>query len=829
MKCNALSIIFLLLLFFNLSTIRSQSSIIAVAPSSGTGTETDPYQIATLENLLWLSQLSDYTSLYFKQTTDIDASSTLTLNDSKGFYPIGDEISFFDGHYDGQGHIIKNLYINQSTLYGTGFIGICLYGSIENVRLINCTINGNDNSGGLIGQAWQSTVSDCFVSGTVSGSYNTGGVVGSNYDGILTKCSSNASVIGQSYTGGLLGYNSGSEISYCYTSGDVSGTSFVGGLTGVNCSHSQISNCYTTGTIRGNNYIAGLAGSNETNSIISNCYTSGDVHGKNYVGGLVGYNEMSTINNCYSSGKVSFESPDYSGRCAGINYLFSSISDSYWNIDMSGPTSGVGYTDELSTTSVSGLYPEEMKSQAAFADWDFNSTWGIIENSSYPVLKSLNNPPFGRSDTICTRNTLTLRQLLINDLDYEHDLLIIRICNLSTGHFDGDSLYMPQDINLGDTIIIEYQPGNVDMEITDTLWGQKLSSIIIYNNQLPVVLSATNISMPEDSKYVFTWNDISAYDVDKDHLSIIIAAGEHYTFNCDTLVPEEDYNGLITVNVAVTDGIDTSKIKTVLVDVIALNDAPEVNDDLAVIFENDTVTFEVNAIDRDGIIRSILIGNDPMHGLVKHSGMKITYIPEKNFSGKDSLTWHAIDDGNLLSNAAKFVIQVNMRNHAPEISSQAPELATSNTEYTYDISVTDVNQDSLIYYLSNAPEGMTVSPDGIVIWIPGEEISTSGEVILHVSDGELEDTETFTVTVGVISSNEIANKPAAVLYPNPFNNGFYVETGSTKTSILYLHNMDGSLVLTQPVSSTTWIDTSRLKAGIYVVRIDSFTLRLIKN
>jgi hypothetical protein len=44
--------------------------------SSGSGTEYDPYQIATLENLYWLSQTYSVWDNYFIQTADIDASGT---------------------------------------------------------------------------------------------------------------------------------------------------------------------------------------------------------------------------------------------------------------------------------------------------------------------------------------------------------------------------------------------------------------------------------------------------------------------------------------------------------------------------------------------------------------------------------------------------------------------------------------------------------------------------------------------------------------------------------------------------------------------------------
>ena len=55
---------------------------------SGAGTSVDPYQIANLNNLYWLSQNSSEWDKIYEQTADIDASSTSGWNSGKGFSPI---------------------------------------------------------------------------------------------------------------------------------------------------------------------------------------------------------------------------------------------------------------------------------------------------------------------------------------------------------------------------------------------------------------------------------------------------------------------------------------------------------------------------------------------------------------------------------------------------------------------------------------------------------------------------------------------------------------------------------------------------------------------
>ena len=56
---------------------------------SGSGTENDPYFIANLENLYWITENSGEWDKYYVQTSDIDASSTSAWDEGQGFTPMG--------------------------------------------------------------------------------------------------------------------------------------------------------------------------------------------------------------------------------------------------------------------------------------------------------------------------------------------------------------------------------------------------------------------------------------------------------------------------------------------------------------------------------------------------------------------------------------------------------------------------------------------------------------------------------------------------------------------------------------------------------------------
>ncbi len=75
----------------------------------------------------------------------------LTNQDAKGFTPIGGTTPF-QGIFDGQGHTIKNLYINRKNKEKLG-----LFGSIKGAKICNLTITGSikgkNNVGGICGDA----------------------------------------------------------------------------------------------------------------------------------------------------------------------------------------------------------------------------------------------------------------------------------------------------------------------------------------------------------------------------------------------------------------------------------------------------------------------------------------------------------------------------------------------------------------------------------------------------------------------------------------------------------------------------------------------------
>ena len=240
-------------------------------PSSGAGTQGDPYIITTADELRWFAGLvngtltdgtSQNTAAWATLTADIDLGG-------EAWTPIGNSSTQYTGTFDGAGHTISNLTVDNSSAEYQGFVGyLGSGGAIQNLTLDeSCSVSGYQYVGGVCG--WNSgSIESCYNTGSVYSNSNVGGVCGLN-SGSIESCYNTGMVDSGSNVGGVCGSNYSGSIENCYNTGTVvSADAYVGGVCGSN--YSTIKNCYNTGTVTGYRYLGGVCGSN--GSIITNCY-----------------------------------------------------------------------------------------------------------------------------------------------------------------------------------------------------------------------------------------------------------------------------------------------------------------------------------------------------------------------------------------------------------------------------------------------------------------------------------------------------------------------------------------------------------------------------
>ena len=322
------------------------------------GHETDTeYHITTAEQLAGLAQLvnadpgtTNFAGKTFYLENDLDLSGHEWI--SIGTVLGGDcpEYSFC-GVFDGQGHVISNLYSHESDIEGAdeshNLLRNALFGSVYNGEVKNLGvadaeiwIDPKDDSaagkGILVDWMGKSKITNCWTSGSIySGTKtekNIGGIVGITMQGCtISGCYSTATLTGN-FTNSEGYYKNPDPADWpCDTIGGIVGARFDGNLT--------VTDCWFDGKIVVNSLQAA-------------------------VGGIVGYTDdqlgSGTVNNCMVT--TTDMGVDKDGNTCWVAYALSgTVENCYWPNDTKyGPSplasgEGTAVTDFTSADVLAGL------------------------------------------------------------------------------------------------------------------------------------------------------------------------------------------------------------------------------------------------------------------------------------------------------------------------------------------------------------------------------------------------------------------------------------------------------------------------------------------
>ena len=251
-------------------TVMASMQTVGADPWDGT-TKTEPqkddngvYLIGTAAELAWFAATDGKSSA--KLTADIELAG-YDWTPLKKFY----------GTFDGQGHVIRNLYIN-STSYPAGLIGY-LQGGASVTRLgitgsVTCTARSNAQAGGIAGYMYdKASITQCWSAVNVTSNKHAGGIAGYTANGaVITDCYATgtirSSAANECYLGGICGSGfsntAGATLTNCYSVGKVVGTSgnasYVGGLSPDKTAAHYVNSFYLTGTVSGESPKYGITG-----------------------------------------------------------------------------------------------------------------------------------------------------------------------------------------------------------------------------------------------------------------------------------------------------------------------------------------------------------------------------------------------------------------------------------------------------------------------------------------------------------------------------------------------------------------------------------------
>lgn len=209
------------------SLVTAKADTVTATQPKGDGSADSPFQIGKYSELVWFQQYVDKGNYSVNAilTADITANTNLISN---GTYvaanakytwtPItrdGDSSSVYIGTFNGNGHTISGLYVNDGKSYAD-FIGD-FAGTIKNLYITDSYFGGSYDCGTFVGYGHSSSV--------------------------IENCGSDAVINGNNYCGGIAGETFG-KIENCYFAGKL----VVGGYSSAIASdyygRGTLTNCY---------------------------------------------------------------------------------------------------------------------------------------------------------------------------------------------------------------------------------------------------------------------------------------------------------------------------------------------------------------------------------------------------------------------------------------------------------------------------------------------------------------------------------------------------------------------------------------------------------
>ncbi|SVB80121.1 uncharacterized protein METZ01_LOCUS232975, partial [marine metagenome] len=263
-------------------------------------------------------------------------------------------------------------------------------------------------------------------------------------------------------------------------------------------------------------------------------------------------------------------------------------------------------------------------------------------------------------------------------------------------------------------------------------------------NDAPVA-DATSAAGDEDSNISI---DLSGSDIDGDALTFSLGSGASngsvdVSGSTATYTPNSDFNGSDSFTFIASDG-ELSSEATVDVIINPVNDAPTL-DDLAdaSVAEDTDFTLELSGADVDGDALTFLASVDA-NGSVAVDGSTLTVSPASDYNG--DITVSVIASDGQASGSGSFTLTVTPVNDAPVIGTLDNQSIDEDGSLTLDLSGSDVDGDALTFSASNG------SVDGTTLTItPPADYNGSEDVTVVVTDGDLSDSTTFTLTVNPVN------------------------------------------------------------------------------
>ncbi|WP_243558036.1 tandem-95 repeat protein [Priestia megaterium] len=352
----------------------------------------------------------------------------------------------------------------------------------------------------------------------------------------------------------------------------------------------------------------------------------------------------------------------------------------------------------------------------------------------------VNDPPVGPVVVTLTTNEDTAVSSQITAFDPDGEVLTYALQDPPTNgvavvNGDGTFTYTPNENYTGND--------------TFTVLISDPSGAFIVTNVLVIVTPVNDAPVVPD--YAFVINEdtslnsqVVATDVDGNPLTYGLLIGPvngTVVVNPDgsySYTPNENYNGVDSFSVVVSDGQGGTAISTITITILPVNDPPVGPNEIAIVTPEETpVTNQIVATDPDGEVLTYTLQDPPTNGVAVVNGDgTFTYTPNENYTGNDTFTVLISDPSGafIVTNVLVIVTPVNDAPVVPDYAFVINEDTSLNSQ----VVATDVDGNPLTYGLLAGPANGTVvvNPDGSYSYTPNENYNGVDSFSVVVSDGQ---------------------------------------------------------------------------------------------
>lgn len=275
------------------------------------------------------------------------------------------------------------------------------------------------------------------------------------------------------------------------------------------------------------------------------------------------------------------------------------------------------------------------------------------------------------------------------------------------------------------------------------------------DNERPVVTPLT-AETDEDTLVVI---DVlaGASDPDGDQLFVRTATAGSHTVVVKgagkvSLTPAPNFHGTIELLYEVSDTHFDTPGK-VAVTVRPVNDAPLALPESAALLEDTPRALTLTGSDAESDALTFVVVTPPLHGTLSGTPPMLTYTPEANFFGEDTLRYE-VSDGTLASAPATLRLLVANVNDAPIATAKAITV-DEDVAYAFSLGATDLDGDRLTYTLVSPPShGTLVGAEDNRIYLASANYHGPDEVTYSVSDGKAS-SQNVTVSITVSPVDDV--------------------------------------------------------------------------